>query len=283
MKAVLATLILSCVLLHAHTTEDLKIGHLSKSQGVDEAHPRLSWRIVGDEEGLKQNGYQVLAATRPELLEIGKADLWNSGRIQSGENAIVYNGNDLPSSSTAFWTVRTWHGEKASAWAKPARFVTARIGDQPKAPYISFKDTTPFHTDRKTLHLPPARYYRKTFTPEKKVTSAVIHASALGIYKLYVNGTWYGHHHFAPGWTNYRKRAYYNTYDITPAFRSLNPSTGNRHKDFVFGATVADGWYAGYVGYGKLVGYGGGLPIKAALLDGERRTLDGQRSLFEPA
>ncbi len=281
MRILLAILLLSCAYLQAHTTFGLKVGHRESPMGVDDAHPRLSWRINPGPEfsavpnpldptpagtsfprnlhgpikahGIKQNAYQVLVATSPDLLEAGKADLWNSGRIQSSENAIIYNGRDLPSSQWVHWTVRTWYGDNASQWAKPARFLTALIGEQPKAPYISFKDTTPFHTDRKKLHLPPARYYRKDFTVKKKIASAIIHSSALGIYELEVNGLRVSSDFFAPGWTNYRKRAYYNTYDVT---KLINESFEAEKWPATIGAKVADGWYAGYVGYGKLVGYG---------------------------
>jgi alpha-L-rhamnosidase len=57
--------------------------------------------------------------------------------------------------------------------------------------------------------------------------------------------------YFAPGWSDYRKRVYTHAYDVTDLL------DGSRNA---MGAIVADGWYAGYVGYGVLVGYG---PYKA--------------------
>jgi alpha-L-rhamnosidase len=52
---------------------------------------------------------------------------------------------------------------------------------------------------------------------------------------------------FAPGWSDYLRRAYYRTYDVTS---SISP--GNNTLGFI----LSDGWYSGYVGYGLLVGYG---------------------------
>ncbi len=52
---------------------------------------------------------------------------------------------------------------------------------------------------------------------------------------------------FAPGWTDYRQRAYYNTYDVTDL---VQPGEN------AIGAWVADGWYSGYVGFGLLTGIG---------------------------
>jgi len=240
-------LLLTCVLAHAHTTTDPKVGHQTNPLGVDAANPRPSWRMEGEEKGLTQAAYQILVATSPGLLESGKADLWDSGEVKSATTHIAYAGKTLPSSTWIHWTARTWAGEKASEWSAPQKFLTALIGTQPQQPFISFKDSSPFHTARKKLHLPPARYYRDTFETEKKIVSAIAHASALGIYELHVNGQRVGDAYFAPGWTDYAKRAYYNTYDLTELLKD---------GENAIGAIVADGWYAGYLGYGKLVGYG---------------------------
>jgi alpha-L-rhamnosidase len=244
---ILVLLLCLASLATAHVTTGLKVGHQSEPHGIDDAAPRLSWRMEGDAPGLAQSACEVLVATRPDLLETGKADLWDSGKIDSAATHIPYGGSPLPSSTWVHWTVRTWHGDKASDWAAPQKFLTALIGSQPQQPFISFKDDSPFHKERNKLHLPPARYYRSTFTPAKKIVRAVAHASALGIYELHVNGRRVGDDYFAPGWTDYRKRAYYHTHDLTP-YLSENANA--------IGAIVADGWYAGYVGYGKLVGYG---------------------------
>ena len=247
----LVPLLFTCTLVHAHTTTDLKVGHQRSPLGIDDASPRLSWRIDGDEKGLSQSAYQILVASQPELFKEGSADLWDSGKVESSDSHVSYAGKALPSSTRVYWTARTWNGNTASDWSEPwsspQSFLTARIGSAPTQPYISFKDTSPFHKNQKKLYLPPSRYYRSTFKPEKKIVAAIAHSTALGIYELHVNGNRVGDAYFAPGWTNYRKRAYYNTYDLTPLLK-VGPNA--------IGAIVADGWYAGYVGYGKLVGYG---------------------------
>ncbi len=243
----LLSLILSCALLHAHSTIDLKTAHQTNPLGVDDTTPRFSWRIDSESQGVTQSGYQILVASSPEQLTPDNADLWDSRRMESNASVATYGGTPLPSSTWVYWKVRTWTGDTPSEWSEPGRFLTALIGSQPSQPFISFKDTSTFHKDRKKLYLPPARYYRGTFKPSKKVVRAIAHASTLGIYDLHVNGTRLVDAYFAPGWTDYRKRAYYNTYDLT----SLLADGEN-----AIGAIVADGWYAGYVGYGKFVGYG---------------------------
>jgi alpha-L-rhamnosidase len=92
------------------------------------------------------------------------------------------------------------------------------------------------------LVLPAPSYLRKSFTVGKEVKRAVMYATALGIYEVRLNGSKVGSDYFTPGWTDYEKRIYYNTYDVTEMLRQ----GGN-----AIGAIVADGWYAGYVGYGN--------------------------------
>lgn len=247
MTKFLASVVAAVSLLHAHTTVDLKVAHQTAPLGMDDAKPLLSWKMAGVETGLAQSAYQILVASSESKLAPAAADLWDSGKVKSTDTGIIYAGKGLPSSAWVHWKVRTWYGDAPSEWSQPQRFLTALIGSQPQQPFISFKDTAPFHKDQKSLSLPPAHYYRSTFAAEKKIVSAIAHATALGIYELHVNGQRVGDAYFTPGWTDYRKRAYYNTYDLT--------SLLNDGKNTI-GAVVADGWYAGYVGYGKLVGYG---------------------------
>ncbi|HZQ47034.1 MAG TPA: family 78 glycoside hydrolase catalytic domain, partial [Verrucomicrobiae bacterium] len=148
-----------------------------------------------------------------------------------------------------FWKVRIWDKNGAPCiWSGPASWSMGLLKPEDwKARWISFKDMSPVHNDRNHLFLPPAHHYRKEFQAAKQVKRATIHASALGLFELYLNGQRVGDNYFEPGWSDYHKRAYYRTHDVTALVRQ----GGN-----AIGAIVADGWYSGYVGYGLLVGYG---------------------------
>jgi len=54
-----------------------------------------------------------------------------------------------------------------------------------------------------------------SFTPKGPVKRASLQATALGVYAASLNGAKVGGEVLAPGWTNYRKRLQYQTYDIT--------------------------------------------------------------------
>ena len=91
------------------------------------------------------------------------------------------------------------------------------------------------------IELPPPPQLRKRFAADKPVRRATMYASALGLYHLWLNGRRVGDIVFAPGWTEYRKRVYYNTHDVTAHVRG---------GENVIAGLLGDGWYAGYVGYG---------------------------------
>jgi len=219
-------------------------------QGIDEVQPRLSWRVEASERGQKQKAYQILVASSTELLQMNTGDLWDSGKIFSGETVnIAYAGKPLASRQQCFWKVCAWDKDgKAKWWSDPALWTMGLLKPEDcQSDYISFRDTSPVWKDTEKLFLPPARQYRREFTTAKIVKRATIYSTALGIYELYVNGQRVGDARFAPGWTDYHQRAYYNTYDVT----TLMKRGGN-----ALGAWVGDGWYFGYIGFGLLTGIG---------------------------
>ncbi len=218
--------------------------------GIDAAHPRLTWRVESDERGQRQTAYRILVASTESLLKKEKPDLWDSGELSSDQTVNVpYAGRPLTSRATCFWKVKVWDKDgKASDWSKPARWTIGLLDPADwSGKYISFRDSSPVFKDNKTLYLPAARQYRKEFAARKSMRRATIYATALGIYELRLNGRRVGDALFAPGWTDYRRRAYYWTYDAT----SLMKKGQN-----CLGAWVADGWYSGYLGFGLLTGIG---------------------------
>jgi alpha-L-rhamnosidase len=78
---------------------------------------------------------------------------------------------------------------------------------------------------------------RKEFHVKGAVRRATVYGSAMGLYRLYINGRPVGNDYFTPGWTDYKKRVYYQTYDVTDMVRSSSPN--------VIGGVLAGGWYYG--------------------------------------
>ncbi|QDU90815.1 Bacterial alpha-L-rhamnosidase [Pirellulimonas nuda] len=218
--------------------------------GIDDLHPRLSWAIESSTRGAKQTAYQVLASSTQDQLDADQGDLWDSGKVASSRTIHVpYEGEPLGSGEQCFWKVRAWDRDgRPSEWSPAAQWSMGLLDESEwAASYISYRDQTPVFKNRDELFLPPARQYRREFAIEKPIRRAMVYATALGIYELHLNGQQVGDAYFAPGWTDYHQRAYYQTYDVTDLIRS----EGN-----AIGIWVADGWYSGYVGFGLLTGIG---------------------------
>ena len=92
------------------------------------ARRRLRWVLTSDQRGQWQSAYQMLVASRRELLQPGRADGWDSGKVASGQQTASYRpdeGGPPASGKDSWWTVRCWDaGGRPGPWAAPARHHT---------------------------------------------------------------------------------------------------------------------------------------------------------------
>jgi alpha-L-rhamnosidase len=96
----------------------------------------------------------------------------------------------------------------------------------------------------------PARYLRKDFTAEKKISCATVSLSGLGLSELYVNGNKIGDAVLSPAFAQYDKRAFYVTYDVTKNLsrgeNALGVILGNGRyyadRSKTYAGTVSFGW-----------------------------------------
>lgn len=68
--------------------------------------------------------------------------------------------------------------------------------------------------------------FRKDFIITDSIVSAIINISGLGHYELYINNNKIGDRFLSPGWTNYKKRVLYNTFDITEQIKEGGNAIG---------------------------------------------------------
>jgi alpha-L-rhamnosidase len=105
---------------------DLKCELFYNPQGIDVAHPGLSYTLIAEtgKRGLKQLAYQVLVADSEQLLKSDKANLWNSGKVSSSQMAYIsYMGKPLKSGKKYWWKVRVWDNNvTVSEWSNTATF-----------------------------------------------------------------------------------------------------------------------------------------------------------------
>jgi alpha-L-rhamnosidase len=227
----------------------LRCEYLVNPLGIETPHPRLSWVLASADpsrRGTRQAAYQVEVAS-------DGAVTWDSGRVESDETAhIAYQGDALRAGRRYTWRVRVWDEAGAqSDWSEPAEWgmgwwgpgwTTAKAGDDPRertaAAWIGGPPPAAWREDESQ----PSPMLRKEFSLPGPVRRAVLYASALGVYELRLNGARVGDRILAPEWTDYRRKAQYQAYDVTALLRE----GGN-----AIGALLGPGWYAGQLGLGQ--------------------------------
>ncbi len=229
--------------------------------GADETSPRLSWIVESDRRNQIQTAYRILVASSPGVLAEDRGDLWDTGRVESGETInVVYEGERLESRMRCYWKVQVWDAEgRPSPWSEPAFWSMGLLGESDwQADWIGYDRPREAEPEEETLDLTPARYVRTTFRSGKSVHRATAFVTALGLCDVYLNGARISEDYFNPGWTDYAKRVYYRTYDVTGMIRS---------GENTMGAVLADGWFSGYLGWRQDVRdhYGSRLRLRAQL------------------
>jgi alpha-L-rhamnosidase len=110
------------------------------------------------------------------------------------------------------------HPQGESAWKKSV--VTADLGDAKLDPVPPLPS--------------PAAFLRRSIDVPKRVQSARLYVTALGSYRMFLNGQRIGDDLLTPGFTDYSKRVQYQTYDVTKQVAS-----GKN----VLGAILGEGWF----------------------------------------
>ncbi len=245
----------------------LRCEQLVNPVGLDETRPRFSWQMADSRAGARQSACEIAVAS-DDALAPEQADLWRSGRLEGDQTHLVpYAGRRLRPGARHVWRVRLWDRDgKVSAWSEPATFTTGFLGTAWPARWIGWR-----HGDRRAST--PVRYLRHTFDLEEKPAAARLHITALGLYEAHLNGGKVGHDVLTPGWTDYRRRTEYLTYDVTDRLAAGRNALG---------ILLADGWYCGRLGWhGQRRLYGPTPAVLAALrltlADGSERFIGTDR------
>jgi alpha-L-rhamnosidase len=186
------------------------VEHLVEPVGVDVALPRFSWELASSTRGAMQGAYQIVVGTSREAVARGEGDLWDSGRVASGESIdIVYAGVPLPAHARLFWSVKVWDADDQSlGFSLPATFATGFVGSERWQPtWIGFdalRNTHPpqvntlaksnwlAHPDDPAGSLPAGarRTFGRSFTlvPGQAIDDVFINVIADDYFELSLNG-----------------------------------------------------------------------------------------------
>lgn len=202
--------------------------------GLDVKSPRLSWQLQSDRRNCMQSAYQIQLS----LTEDFDGIVWDSGEISTDQSIHVELNQFQPSPRTRYYyRIRAWDDAGSdSGWSETAYFEMGLMDSNNRwqAEWITAQPTDDGDTSCPRM--------RKQFKVKQPVTSARIYVTALGLYELHLNNTRVGEDYFTPGWTSYRKRLQYQTYDVTHLLQD---------GQNILGAYLGDGWYRGYLGWNK--------------------------------
>ncbi|WAH97328.1 family 78 glycoside hydrolase catalytic domain [Arthrobacter sp. MMS18-M83] len=195
--------------------------------GIDSTIPEFGWQ---SESGQAQSGYEI------EVFADNGTAVWLSGFIAGTEPfGVAYRGESLVSRQRYIWRVRvTLEGGEQSVWSRSATFETGILdASEWSALWVTDSDPEP----QKTLR---SLYFRAETELRGDVRRARAYASALGWYKLFINGTDVTGDALVPRFTPFDDYVEYQAYDVTDLLKS-----GSN----ILAAAVGDGRFRGRNGY----------------------------------
>lgn len=242
----------------------MRVEYAERPLAIGTRKPRFSWEVPLEGRSRSQSAYQLLVATCEELVGSGKADLWDSGKVESAQSTHVeYDGAELASNMDCFWTVQVWDEKgEPQGFGDVSCFGTALFDDSdwqaqwigmgaPVEPTLdpyavsqedpssglrmSPEDMDKLPGDLKDFE-PDMRspLLRKEFELTKSVKRGRAFICGLGLFELRINGEKVGDDVLATPRTDFGKRVYYLAYDIT--------STLIRGGNAV-GVMLGSGWF----------------------------------------
>jgi alpha-L-rhamnosidase len=210
----------------------LRFEHHPEALGIGEARPRLSWQVKTSAPGWMQSAYEV------EALNTGGQPGSSTGKVESSESVLVeWPFAPLQTGERVSVRVRAWGSDgQPTAWSEP-EWVEAGLLDHAD---WNARFVTP-DWDEDTSQPQPGPLMRRAFDVKPGVKQARLYITALGVYEPYLNGEKVGDHVLAPGWTSYKHRLRYQTFDVTAQLREGRNALG---------AMLGDGWYRGRLSFG---------------------------------
>lgn len=208
---------------------EVKVLHMSNPLGIDR-NPFFSWKLLSQKENTMQSAYRIV------VTEDGGAQVWDSGKKESGENLYIdYAGNRLKSRTLYHVKITVWdnHGDCAE---EEAQFETAFMEKTDWEAKWTISAIYRRKGKKGFGKQPPATMFRRAFSLREIPVKARVYATCHGIYEISLNGKRPDQRLFAPEHTSYGKYLCYQTYDVTDLLKQ---------GDNVLGMYVGDGWYLG--------------------------------------
>ncbi|MFJ4173135.1 family 78 glycoside hydrolase catalytic domain [Microbacterium sp. NPDC089696] len=203
--------------------------HHREPLGIGESAPRLSWFVEAAPTEWVQVAYRI---------EVDSDGDVRSFDVESADQVLV-PWPAAPLSSRARASVRVRVRGVDGEWSAPGPAADVEAGllhpeDWSAGPVGALWNENPMRDDRR------ASLVRRDFAVRPGLVRARLYATAHGLYQAEINGERVGDDVLSPGWTVYRDRLRYYTYDVTDLLVE---------GENAIGAWLGDGWYRGRLGW----------------------------------
>lgn len=215
---------------------------------------QLSWAASGPGRLDADAGYRVRVGASPEAIaDSGTMEaVWRAAGLR---HPWVTYPEPLGSREERYWSVTAVDAAGDPVSSAIERFEAGLLHERDWAgPWIAAR---PHRFRRESWD--PVPLLRREIELAGVPRAARIYATALGVYRLWLNGVELtADEVLRPGWTDYHVRVAHQTYDVTPLLRA----GGN-----TIAVELARGWYAGRLGLQRQPGFYGELPMFRMQLD----------------
>lgn len=196
---------------------------LSTGCVTDNEAPRFAWSFESDVKGIRIVSRELTINDYTKKI--------------SEDQFFSYDGPALKPRTiyTAVLATKADNGEEAKA---EVTFETGKLHENWYGKFITDGDYV--FTEKKVS--PKVMVFKKSFDLKKKtVKRAKLYATAVGMYRIDLNGCKVGDRFLTPGFTSYKTNLQYQTYDVTNMLKQNN----------TFLATVSGGWAVGSFVYSR--------------------------------
>lgn len=200
---------------------NIRIEYLDNPIGIDIASPRIAWSLEGVK---KQAAFEISYSVNGSSVK----------KIRKESDEMFYEFEDsFKSRDRVTFKIRVVADNEEEVECEEHFFEMGLL----KEPDWTGKWISGDYKVNKSKRY-PVDYFLKEFDL-KSIKQARLYISACGIYESHINGERVGKFVLAPGFTDYRKRIQYQTYDVTSLLKE-----GKNKLDIM----LADGWYRGSIG-----------------------------------
>ncbi|WP_229736290.1 alpha-L-rhamnosidase [Novosphingobium endophyticum] len=223
--------------------------------------PSLRWGLQSDREGVLQHAYEIERAADPGF----STGVVSTGRVPS---EMPFDGQwpgaALASREVTWCRARVWTDRGVTGWSAPLRLEGTLLEQKD---WVARPVSPRSNVGRSgTVAVP---LLRRSFGVDKTVLQARLYVTALGIFECWVNGRPVSSELFEPGWTAYRSRHLFASYDVSDLLHE---------GENVLSAAIGDGWWRGNLTWmGRRAIYGDTTALLAQM---EIKYHDGSRAVI---